>query len=122
MKTLVRMCEKESWTTKGCDKVMRLVAMPEAETTQLGKNNFQNTVQSEPRTMSAPHHEYSDRLYHRIEESHPAVMWPHLNPPPAKDAPEPPHPRTIYQEAQRSEHNRPPNAVLDGAMHAEGQN
>ena len=56
---------------------------------------------------------------YRIEESKAHVKWPRLNPPPAKDAPEPPHPRTIYQEAQHSKHNRPANAVLDGALRAE---
>ena len=127
VKTLVRMCEKKDWSITGCDKVIRLVAMPESETTALSRQNFKVEIERDsrderilsPKHLSLPRHVYSDALYRRIEELRPHVKWPHINPPPAKDAPEPAHPRSIYEEAQHSDHKIPPNAVLDRSMHAE---
>ena len=99
----------------------------ESETTALSRQNFKVEIErdsrderiSSPKHLSLPRHVYSDALYRRIEELRPNVKWPHINPPPAKDAPEPAHPRSIYEEAQHSDHKIPPNAVLDRSMHAE---
>ena len=65
--------------------------------------------------LSLPRHEYSDALYRRIEELRPHVKWPHINPPPAKDAPEPAHPRSIMRK-QHSDHKNQMLFSIDQCM------